>query len=38
MTYEDILNAHLKYGTTKDDIVKRNGYEEILENNVFLNK
>ena len=32
MTYEDILNSHLKYGTTKDDIIKRNGYEEILEN------
>lgn len=32
MKYEDLLNSHLKYGTIPEDIVKRNGYEKILEN------
>ena len=27
MKYEDILKSHLKYGSTKEDIVKRNEYE-----------
>lgn len=32
MKYEDLLNSHLKYGNSKEDIIKRNGYENILEN------
>lgn len=35
MTYDEILNSHLKYGTTKEDIIKRSGYENILENVVI---
>lgn len=35
MKYEDLLNSHLKYGTTTEDICKRKGYEEILENVVI---
>ncbi len=35
MKYSDILEAHFKYGTTKEDIIKRYGYEEILENVVL---
>lgn len=30
MKYSDILEAHLKYGTTSLDIIKRNNYQEIL--------
>jgi len=35
MKYEDLLNAHEKYGTTKEDIIKRKEYESILENVVI---
>lgn len=35
MKYEDLLNSHLKYGNSKEDIIKRNGYENILENVVI---
>ena len=35
MNYNDLLNAHLKYGTTKDDIKKHKGSEQILENVVI---
>lgn len=32
MKYDDLLNSHLKYGTTKEDIIVEKGYEKILEN------
>ena len=32
MNYEELLNAHLKLGTTREDILLRNGYNNILEN------
>ena len=32
MKYNDLLNSHLKYGTTPDDIIANRGYEKILEN------
>ncbi len=35
MKYNDLLNSHLKYGTTSDDIIQRKGYEKILENVVI---
>lgn len=35
MKYKDLLNSHLKYGNSKEDIIKRNGYENILENVVI---
>lgn len=35
MKYNDLLNSHLKYGTTRDDIVSNKGYEKILENVVL---
>ncbi|MBP3255853.1 MAG: phosphorylase [Clostridia bacterium] len=35
MEYKDLLKAHLKFGTTKEDIIKRKGYEKILENVVI---
>ena len=35
MKYSDILEAHFKYGTTREDIIKRYGYEEILDNVVI---
>lgn len=35
MKYSDILEAHFKYGTTRKDIIKRYGYEEILDNVVL---
>ena len=35
MKYSDLLNAHLKYGTTSNDIAVRKGYEKILENVVI---
>lgn len=35
MKYSDLLNSHLKYGTTSDDIIERKGYEKILENVVI---
>lgn len=35
MKYSDILEAHFKYGTTREDIIKRYGYKEILDNVVI---
>lgn len=35
MDYSDLLNSHLKYGTTKEDIMIRKGYENIQENVVI---
>ena len=35
MDYNDLLKAHLKYGTTKEDIIKAMEYESILENVVI---
>ena len=35
MKYINLLNSHLKYGTTPDDIIARKGYEKILENVVI---
>ncbi len=35
MNYNDLLESHLKYGTTKEDIVLNRGYEKILENVVI---
>lgn len=35
MKYEDLLNGHFRYGTKKEDIIKRKGYENILENVVI---
>lgn len=35
MKYENILKSHLKYGSTKEDIIKRNEYENILESVVI---
>jgi purine-nucleoside phosphorylase len=35
MKYDDLLNGHFRYGTTKEDIIKRKGYENILENVVI---
>ena len=35
MEYNDLLNSHLKYGTTKEDIIERRGYDNILENVVI---
>lgn len=35
MKYSDILEAHFKYETTREDIIKRYGYEEILDNVVL---
>ncbi len=32
MEYKDLLDAHLKYGTTKEDIIKRYDLDKILEN------
>lgn len=32
MNYNDLLNSHLKYGTTKEEIINSKGYEKILEN------
>ena len=32
MNYNDILEILKYYGTTKEDIIKRRGYENILEN------
>lgn len=32
MKYNDLLNSHLKYGTTKEDIAIHKGVESILEN------
>ena len=35
MEYNDLLNSHLKYGTTPEDIISRKGYEKIQENVVI---
>ena len=35
MDYDDLLKSHLKYGTTKEDILVSKGYEKILENVVI---
>lgn len=35
MNYNDLLEAHLKYGTTEDDIIKNKSFEQILENVVI---
>lgn len=35
MNYNDLLKAHLKYGTTKEDIITKKEYEKILENVVI---
>ena len=35
MKYSDLLKANLKYGISKNDIIKYKGYEEILENVVI---
>lgn len=35
MKYLDLLNSHLKFGTTSEDIIKKKGYEKILENVVI---
>ena len=35
MNYNDLLNSHLKYGTTSEDIIKNMGLNNILENVVI---
>lgn len=35
MEYNKLLESHLKYGTTEEKIIKRKGYEQILENVVM---
>jgi len=35
MKYNDLLNSHLKFGTTGEDIKIKRGYEKILENVVI---
>lgn len=35
MLYSDILNSHLKFGTTEEDLKARKGYEKIQENVVI---
>ena len=35
MEYSDLLSAHLKYGTTSNDIILGKGFEEILPNVVI---
>ena len=35
MKYEELLTSHFNYGTTKEDIRSRKGYNEILENVVI---
>lgn len=35
MNYNDLLTSHLKYGTTKEDIISKRGLENILENVVI---
>ena len=32
MKYSDLLKAHLKYGTTSEDLIIKYGYQNILEN------
>ena len=35
MDYKDLLNSHLKYGTTSKNIISDKGFEKILENVVI---
>lgn len=35
MKYKDLLNSHLKYGTTEKDIIANKGFEQILKNVVI---
>ena len=35
MNYNDLLESHLRFGTTDEDIRKNKGYEQILENVVI---
>ena len=35
VSLKDLINSHNKRGTTVEDIIKRNGYEQILENVVI---
>ena len=35
MKYEELINSHLNYGTTKENIRSRKGYTQILENVVI---
>ena len=35
MEYKDLLNSHLRYGTTNKDIIADKGFEKILENVVI---
>ena len=35
MNYSDLINSHLKYGTTEENIKIRKGYEKIQENVVI---
>ena len=35
MNYNDLLEAHLRFGTTKEDIIKEKGFEKIQENVVL---
>lgn len=35
MKYEEIINSHLKYGTTKEKIIIEKNYDNILENVVI---
>ena len=35
MDYKELLDSHLKYGVSKNDIIARNNYKDILENVVL---
>lgn len=35
MNYNDLLEAHLRFGTTKEDIIKDKGFEKVQENVVL---
>lgn len=35
MNYDDLIKSHIKYGTTKEDILNRDCYSEIRENVVI---
>ena len=35
MEYKDLLDSHAKYGTTKEDIGTKRGYDKVLENVVI---
>ena len=35
MKYKDLLDSHFKYGSTKEDLINRKGYKDILENVVL---